>query len=137
MRFEIVNPVDPITIEASDPLLAAGATILLGKGRFALQDQRGDFVLLPFARVGASDAWLAKVGIREWDEWVDEHRPALARVLASAHPGTLYEHQCDIEQAEGDVELARERAEKRRSANDLTDRARTLALHLDDFGAAA
>ena len=78
MKFEIVNPSDPYTIEAADMEVAAVAICFLGLGRYALKgigEDAGQDV--PIFLFGGHDEWfVAKFGMNFEDtsNHVADHR---------------------------------------------------------------
>jgi len=110
MKFELVNPSDPYTIEADDLQVAAVACCLLGNGKYGLTglgDDAGHDV--PVFLLGGHDDWFeSKFGMNYEDTatHVLNHRSgALARAFES-------------------VTLGRER---RSSLNDIGGKARYIA----------
>lgn len=58
MKFEIVNPSDPYTMEADDLQIAAVAVCLLGNGKYMAKGQgRDDGQDVPFFLFGGVDEW--------------------------------------------------------------------------------
>lgn len=56
MKFNIVNPSDPYTMEADDLLIAAVAVCLLGDGKYPLDGIDNDLRVPPFL-FGGHDEW--------------------------------------------------------------------------------
>lgn len=92
MKFEIINPSDPYTMEAADLEVAAVAVCFLGAGRYGLEgigEDAGQDV--PIFLFDGHDAWfISKFGMNFEDtsEHVVEHRaPALADAFDSVTLG--------------------------------------------------
>ncbi|PIM51887.1 hypothetical protein CS062_17325 [Roseateles chitinivorans] len=90
MRFEIVNPSDPYTMEAEDLEVAAVACGLIGQGRYglkALSPDAGAQNDVPIFLLGGHDEWfIGKFGM-DWENTarhvLDHRRDALAAAAAS------------------------------------------------------
>jgi len=54
VTFEIVNPSDPYTIETDDFAAACVATILLGVGKYALDEKGGEKRQMPLLFLGGA-----------------------------------------------------------------------------------
>lgn len=80
MIYEIINPSDCITIESDDETIACVATILLGKGVYALKDEKGKSVM-PLFVFGGLDEWLAERGISDLGAFITKNRKQLAGCL--------------------------------------------------------
>ena len=112
MKFEIINPPNPYTMEADDLEVAAVAVCLLGDGRYGLDAQGIDADTgadVPIFLLGGHDDWFTSRFGADYESTarrVLNHRnDALARALESVTLG---------------------RAE-RSSLNDIGGRAKTLA----------
>ena len=85
MLFEIINPSDAYTMEASDLETAAVAVVVLGHGMYGLRglgDADGKDV--PVFILGGHDEWFATQFGRLFEESVDRvDRAALASALGS------------------------------------------------------
>lgn len=86
MKFEIVNPSDPYTMQADDLRIAALACILLGEGKYGLRSEDGS-TAMPLFILGGHDAWFVeKFGAtlqHVYDSIVADSLPALAACLES------------------------------------------------------
>lgn len=110
MKFDLVNPCDPYTMEADDLQVAAVACCLLGNGKYALTglgDDAGQDV--PVFLIGGHDEWFVqKFGMNYEDtatHALNHRNDALARAFES-------------------VTLGRE---ERSSMNDIGGKARDIA----------
>lgn len=88
MKFTIINPSDPYTMEASCLMVAAVAICLLGEGAYALKGIGADIGQnVPLFLLGGHEEWFTKtfgMGFRAALEKVDsENREALVAALAS------------------------------------------------------
>lgn len=86
MIYEIINPSDPVTIEADDLLVAQVATLLIGSGNMGLRDEC-DEAVLPIFLFGGLDEWLASKGLGGEDGlngYIESHRAELSACLLSA-----------------------------------------------------
>lgn len=117
MLYEVVNPSDPVFLEAEDPLVAAVSTLLLGEGLYGCKTPEGAVVLplLAFGGDAALESWCASKGIR-LDVFLHARKAEVASCLASAAlpPGR-----------------------KRSSLNDICGAARNLAARLAPSAGAA
>jgi hypothetical protein len=86
MKFEIVNPSDPYTLQADDLRIAALACVLLGEGQYALRSEDGE-TAVPLFIFGGHDTWFVeKFGAtlqHVYDSIVADSLPALAACLES------------------------------------------------------
>lgn len=92
MKFNLVNPSDPYTLEADDLQVAAVACCLLGNGKYALSglgDDAGQDV--PMFFVGGHDEWfIQKFGMNYEDtatHALNHRNDALARAFESVKLG--------------------------------------------------
>lgn len=110
MRFEIVNPSDPYTMEADDLQIAVVAVSLLGDGKYPLKglgEDAGQDV--PFFAFGGADEWfLEKFGMN--------YETTATHALEHRHD--------DLAKAFESVTLGRS---KRSSMNDIGGRAKAIA----------
>lgn len=86
MIYEIINPSDPITIEAEEELIAQVVTLLLGQGKMGLKDEAHETVL-PLFLFGGADEWLEERGIvgeTGLNDFIVLHRRELAECFMSA-----------------------------------------------------
>ena len=88
MRFEIINPSDPYTMEADDLEVAAVAVCLLGNGKYGLSRIGGDRgTEVPPFLFGGHDEWFTdKFGAdfeRTAERVLNQRGDALARAFES------------------------------------------------------
>lgn len=94
MRFDLINPSDPYTLEADDLEIAAVAVCLLGNGKYpadALCDDANLGNNVPAFLFGGHDEWFTKRFGGTFEEVVDralkERGDAVARALESVTLG--------------------------------------------------
>lgn len=92
MKFEIVNPSDPYTMEADDLQIAAVVACLLGDGKYpltGLDDAKGQDV--PFFAFGGADEWFTKQFGMDYEATathaLENRSEALARAFESVTLG--------------------------------------------------
>ncbi len=131
MIYEVINPSDPVTLEAQDIEAAQAACLLLGEGAYALHDADGKEVMPLFLLGGLN-------------EWAEQHKfdlgrirrdklPAVIECLESAACCEIRDRQAILAAVGDDPEaLARYNDTKRSSLNDICGRAFKLAAGLKD-----
>lgn len=143
MIYQLIGRDEDATIEASDELVACVATIELGRGFVSLT--RGDAEgtrVLPLLAFGGAEEWRESVGIRDYIEFLEDHRAEIARVLRTAAYGTVREREAVLEGIDPDDEAARSVAlaawndDRRSNPKDLCARAVRLAESISCFEAA-
>jgi len=91
MKFEIINPSDPYTVEADDLQVAAVACCFLGDGRYAFEPVDGGTERVPIFLIGGHDEWFTQKFGMTFEATADhcmQHRAGdLARVLESVTLG--------------------------------------------------
>ncbi len=92
MKFAIVNPSDPYTMEAEDLEIAAVAVSFLGAGKYALQGIGEDAdIYVPIFLFGGHDEWFAEKFGMDFDATsthvLDHRAEALATALDSVTLG--------------------------------------------------
>jgi hypothetical protein len=92
VKFEIINPSDPYTMEAEDLEIAAVAVSFLGAGRYALQGIGKDAGTdVPIFLFGGHDEWFAEKFGMDFDATsthvLDHRAEALATALDSVTLG--------------------------------------------------
>lgn len=110
MKFDLVNPSDPYTLEADDLQVAAVACCLLGNGKYALIGLGDDFGQeVPVFLLGGHDEWFTSKFGMTYEETathtLNHRNDALARAFESVTLGS----------------------ERRSSLNDIGGRARDIA----------
>ena len=92
MKFNIINPSDPYTMEAYDLEVAAVAVSFLGGGQYALEgidDDKGQDV--PIFLFGGHDEWFVENFGKNFDDTancvLDDRAEALARAFDSVRLG--------------------------------------------------
>lgn len=140
MIYEIVNPSDPVTIEASDSVLAAVAVILLSNGDYGLYDE-DERAVIPIFRLSEPERlikWLHDNGVdsNKIDEFYAKNGEELATILESVVYGkredraailALTEKMSAKDRLEA---LAKWNESKRTSMNDIDEQARQLGKAL-------
>lgn len=128
MLFDLINPSDSVTLEAADVDIARAVCLLLGEGKYALNDENGEEVL-PLFLFGGFGEWLAEHNF-DLTNICDTQRPALIACLESASCCGLKDRKA-IRAAVGNdpTALARYNDEKRSSLNDICGFAHKLAAH--------
>jgi hypothetical protein len=81
MKYEIINPSDPYTIEHSDFLALAAACVLLGNGQYGLSPIDHDGEKVPLFIFGGFDQWWSK---HSPDASIDKYIEANKLVIAEA-----------------------------------------------------
>ena len=131
MIYEVINPSDPVTLEADDVEVAQVACLLLGKGAYALHDEDSEEVMPLFLLGGL-------------DEWAEQHEFDMGRIrqdkllaviacLESAACCEIRDRQAILAAVGDDHEaLARYNDTKRSSLNDICGWAFKLAAGLKD-----
>lgn len=89
MIYEVINPSDPVTIEAKGDLVASAAALILGEGAYGLKREDGEDVdcpLLMFAGSRTEEtlaAWCERAGIESIGAYLDSHTEVIATCLDS------------------------------------------------------
>jgi hypothetical protein len=85
MFYELINPSDPYTFHADDPLVAQAVAIWLGNGKMGLHDEKnGDYhTLLFLMKADAIDEHLRTTFGMEFKVFVMAHRAQIADALDS------------------------------------------------------
>lgn len=142
MIYEIINPSDPVTIEADDDKVAAAAVFFLGEGAYGVRSADGRNVLpvLAFAGERAAVEWLEEHGIVE--NFVSSMRLPIALALQSAivcRAADRVDLIASVKAGGGDTDaaLAAWNETKRTSMNDICGRAHSLARVMRRNGAEA
>lgn len=133
--YEIINPSDAVTLQASDLRIAGVAVLLLGNGLYGLTDEN-DEAVVPLMLFGTSEKWLKENHIESLNDFIKENKSAIADVLASVTYGKI-EERLGFDKAVGMMtpEKAKEyRAwwndKNRSSLNDIGQRALAIAAKL-------
>lgn len=109
MKYEIINPSDPYTIEHDDFLPLAAAVLLLGQGQYGAQPIGHDGERVPIFIFGGLEKWWeAHSPAVEFGDYLEANKPAIAAAMES-------------------VTLT---SGKRSSLNNIGGRAKTWAQHL-------
>lgn len=126
MLFEVINPSDSVTLEAEDVDVARAVCLLLGEGKYALNDENGEEVL-PLLFLGGFEEWAAEHNF-DLGRICDTQRQAIIACLESASCCSLKDRRA-IRAAVGDdpTALARYNDEKRSSLNDICGYASRIA----------
>ena len=132
--YEISNPSDAYTMQASDLKVAQMAALLLGQGAYGLQDADGNTALPIFLLGGGKEFVLREFGVV--GPWIDANRDALADALESVQIGGIRERR-ELDDAlscmatENRAEYLKRRHERlRTSQNNIGQAAWDLAARL-------
>jgi uncharacterized Rossmann fold enzyme len=130
--YEIINPSDPITVEADDETVACVSVLVIGEGRYGLKDQDGRTVC-PLFLFGGAMEWLAKRGV-EIQSYLRDHETEIVACLESAAIGSVADRIGIIAAigATGDKRAALRRwnESRRTSVNDICGCAHRFAQRL-------
>lgn len=139
MLFDIVNPSDPYTMEASCLEVAAAAVCLLGQGKFALNELTGDKSgNVPAFLTGGHNEWFTKQFGRDFEQSLNHvmatMQPELIKAFGSVFVGDVqYKRTFEEEAAKCDSEeefaalLEKRHDAKRTSMNDIGRQAWSMA----------
>lgn len=139
MIYEIVNPSDPVTVDAPSFEGALFATVLLGGGQYFGKPAEEGKEKVPGFLFGGFDVWFEeRYGGREAQDLLDEHRADVIATLRSACTGSVAD-RCLFDSALAAITDPDKRAEflltwddqKRTSLNDIARRAHQIADKLD------
>lgn len=125
--YEIINPSDPVTLEAEDVAVAQAAVLLLGRGQMGLTDEDGEEVL-PLLLFGGYEKW-AKDNKFDLTATLDKRATEVADCLESAVCADLSDRKAVLAAVggHGKEALRRYNDEKRSSLNDICGVAFSLA----------
>lgn len=140
MIYDVINPSDPVTIEADTPLVAGLAVLALGHGKFAAVDEDGSTAipLMLFGGMAAVNEWLAAVGYEgELSAALAEHRAAIAACLRTAMVASISERRgltAALAAGGGDTAaaLAAFNEDRRSSMNNICGRAALIAASYEE-----
>ena len=137
MIYEIINPSDECTIEASNEVLACCAVIVIGEGAYGLYDENGKAAMPIFLMSDAQRLidWLEKNGVdpNKMDEFYAQNGVEMATILESIAYGSIKDRKSILAVCEGKTQketlaaLAKWNDEKRSSMNDISSRCHQLA----------
>lgn len=137
MIYEIINPSDKYTLETDNFELACLATILLGKGRYALTDE-SDNEAMPIFMFGGHEAWFQEKFGKSLEDISNETDDLeLATVLRSVLLGDRVVYQSMLKFIDPDKQQAFRdhwHNERRTSLNDIGQRAWGYADALEKRG---
>lgn len=84
MKYEIINPSDPYTIEHSDILALAAACVLLGRGQYGLQPIGHDGERVPMFMFGGFEKWWNEHSpTADFDAYFETNKRAIAEAMES------------------------------------------------------
>lgn len=127
MIYDIINPSDPVTIEADDLAVAQAACLLLGEGRYGLTNTEGKEVLPLCVFAGQYEEW-AKGQNFDLKDILENRREQVVACLRSAMCCDISDRTAIVAAVGTDPEaLARYNDAKRSSLNDICGRAAALA----------
>lgn len=138
MIYEVINPSDPVAIEADDVSIARAAVLIIGEGSYALTDEEGKTVLPIFIFGGGDqfEAWEAREGFN-FAAILKDRKPELAACLRSAACMEMRDRRALLAAVGSDPgALERFNEERRSSLNDICGRAHMLADALERAQAA-
>lgn len=131
MIYEVINPSDPVTLEAEDVEVAQVVCLLLGNGAYALRDEDGKEVM-PLFVIGGLDEW-AEQNKFDMGRIRRDKLPAVIACLESAACCEIPDRQAILAAVRDDREaFARYNDAKRSSLNDICGYAFKLAARLKD-----
>jgi len=86
MLFKIINPHDPYTLKADDPRVAMAAVLIIGEGKYGLDDEKGESY--PTLCMCLTDKELTELITRTFGEgglatFVEDNRESIADCLDS------------------------------------------------------
>jgi hypothetical protein len=145
MIYEIVNPSDPVTVDAPTFEAALFATVLLGGGQYFGNPVEEGREKVPGFLFGGFDAWFEeRYGGRDAQDLLNEHRADVVTTLRSACTGSVSDRWL-FDSALAAITDPEKRAEflrdwddrKRTSLNDIAGRAHRIADKLDQEAAHA
>ena len=95
MIYELINPSDPITLEADSDNVAIIAAILIGHGQYGLTNNEGKDVMPIFLFAGWDELekWLDEEKYQHGKDFVDEHRAEIVACLRSTMVASLHERR--------------------------------------------
>lgn len=88
-EYEIINPSDLVTILADDINIARVATLIIGQGKYGLQDESGETVLEIYF-FGCNEKCqkdLTEMGLWPLQPYIDANKKALVTCLRTAMVG--------------------------------------------------
>ena len=84
MKYEIINPSDPYTIEHTDFLALAAACVLLGNGQYGLAPVGHDGERVPIFIFGGFDKWWHEHSpTADLDAYLEANKRAIAEAMDS------------------------------------------------------
>ena len=141
--YEVINPSDPVTVEAPSDLVAGLAGILLGRGAYGMAGEDGELALpLMLFGVGVALAeWLAKQGEDDLGAALEANRDAVIACLRSAtlcKPAERASLVAAVRAGGGDpvAALAAFNESRRSSMNNICGRAFGIAESMEAAAAA-
>lgn len=126
MIYELINPSDPVTLEADDLTIARAACLLLGRGAYALEDENGAEAM-PLLLFDSFDRWASDNSF-DLSEILKKRESEIAACLRSFVCVSIADRRAILAAMNGDpAALARYSDEKRSSLNDICGRAHQFA----------
>ena len=123
--FELIQLSDPITFEASNPIVAGFVGLILGTGKAGVRDERYEVVLpiLIFGGVNELEQWASAMGIEGGQEgmkdYADAHLDEIIQALRTMAVCSMADRKALMAAVGDDPEaLARWNEAKRSSMND-------------------
>ena len=127
MMYEVINPSDAVFLEHNDDLEAAMAAMILGEGKYGLEDADGKTVLPICLFPGQATEWMEGHGI-DLGAYLNANSAVLASCLESAIYGPLPKDEPVLLALRANPEALAEHNDKGRSSmNDIVHRAQSLA----------
>lgn len=128
MIYEIINPSDKYTLASDDPAVAAVCCMMLGGGKYALEDEKGKNACPMFIFGGDPHKWLNDTHGTTIDKVMEERKDAVIVCFRSVMIGDAANR---ILWEKSDAETkAKYHDQKRTSMNDIGKRANQYADHL-------
>lgn len=122
MIYDLVNMSDAVTFVGDDDTLAGAAVLVLGRGRYGLNNENGDSVL-PLMLFGGLDEWLKERSIADFDGYLAANRIGIAGFLDTAR-------YCDVSERKRYGDAVKMDDDRRSSLNNIGAACKQIAEHL-------
>jgi len=138
--YELVNPSDAYTFQAPTLLIAACATVLIGRGKYAAHPEDGKGEKneeVPMFFFGGVEEWFKEKGVESLGDYINAHREEVATCLDTFLIGDMKERKafdrligCISNPEEKEKARLAFHDEKRSSMNNIGEYAWKLAKEL-------
>jgi hypothetical protein len=91
MKYELVNPSDHIIIDHDDFEAVVAASLIIGRGKYGLKDEKGE-TAMPIFLMGGTEEWVKETFNKTLEELIMMELPRLAAALEkfyAPHPTSL------------------------------------------------